>query len=172
MSDQSIKFVSDRRKYYQKLKPVLWAVFIAYLIGVIMIYAAFSIYTHNFPLAVYLLVVSLVLCSSLLIFTYNLIKEISCDYALEIAGQDVIFSKFDHWRKKRSEQMLLLTDIKYAEYYPYQDSASIIFHTSYIDIDLPLWPLGNQWQDVIDFLEGAGVKVVNVQSDEPIPKIE
>jgi hypothetical protein len=64
---------------------------------------------------------------------------------------------------------VLLADIIYAEYYPYLDSASIIFHTSNSDFEMPLWPMGKHAQDAIDFLTGTGVKVVDVQSDEVIP---
>ncbi len=126
-------------------------------------------YAHNRYFAFSLFFAGLVFACLLGFLTYNLIREAYCDYTLEINGQEAIFSKMDNWKKKRTDQLILLTDIKYVEYYPYQDSASIIFHTPYIDMDVPLWPMGSHGQDILDFLEGAGVKIINVQSDESIP---
>ncbi len=34
----------------------------------------------------------------------------------------------------------------------------------------PLWPLGEHAQDVIDYLSGRGIRIVNVQSDDRIPE--
>jgi hypothetical protein len=36
-------------------------------------------------------------------------------------------------------------------------------------MEVPLWPLGEQVKDVIDFLDGRGLRIVNVQSDDAIP---
>ncbi len=66
--------------------------------------------------------------------------------------------------------MVLIDDVKYAEYYPYCDSSSMILHTSYAQMEVPLWPLGSRGTDVLDYLIGRGVRVVNVQSDDPIPE--
>ncbi len=65
--------------------------------------------------------------------------------------------------------MLLIDDIKIGEYYPYSDSASIILYTSYTEMEIPLWPLNHNGQDVIDYLTGRGVKIVNVQFDDKLP---
>jgi hypothetical protein len=45
----------------------------------------------------------------------------------------------------------------------------IILHAPYVDMEVPLWPLSGQGADVVDFLNGRGVNVVNVQSDDKIP---
>jgi hypothetical protein len=88
---------------------------------------------------------------------------------LELTDSEANLIVIDRLRKKRGVQMVLLDDITYAEYYPYRDSASIIFHTPYTDMDVPLWPMANQGRDVVDYLDGRGVKIINVQSDDPIP---
>jgi hypothetical protein len=77
----------------------------------------------------------------------------------------------DRKAKKKGTQMLLLADVIYAEYYPYNDSASIIFHTNYARMEVPLWPMGERAQDVVDFLDGRGVRVINVQSDDSMPPV-
>ncbi len=166
---EKIKLVSDRRTCYRRVSPVLWGIAFGYLMVGAAIFAGLLAYVHNFYFALSLFFTGLGFAIFLGFLTYNLIRDACCDYILEITGHEAIFSKIDNWQKKRTDQLLLLTDIKYVEYYPYQDSASIIFHTPYIDMDVPLWPLGNHVQDILDFLEGAGVKVINVQSDESIP---
>ena len=166
---KKIKLVSNRRSCYRSMTPSLCGIVFGYLMVGVSIVAGFFAYAHNYYFALSLFFTGIGFACFLGILTYNLIREANCDYILEITGQDAIFSKIDNWQKKRTDQLLLLTDIKYVEYYPYQDSASIIFHTPYIEMDVPLSPMGNHTQDVLDFLEGAGVKVVNVQSDESIP---
>jgi hypothetical protein len=165
----TIKLVSDRRSYYRKKIPVFWGIALGYLMVATAIIAGFLAYAHNYYFALSLFFIGLAFACCLGFLIYNLMREMFCDYILEINNQDAIFSKIDNWQNKRTDQLLLLTDIKYVEYYPYQDSASIIFHTSYIDMDVPLWPMGSHAQDILDFLEGAGIKVINVQSDESIP---
>jgi len=165
----SIKLVSNRKGYYQHTVPMLWGVCFGYLMVGITLFASYLASKHNNFFAFSLFVSALVFAVLLGVVVYRLIGDILCDYTLEVTNQDVTFSKFDHLRKKQTNQSILLSDIKYVEYYPYQDSASIIFHTTSVDLDIPLWPLGGHVQDVIDFLTGAGVRVVDVQSDDPIP---
>jgi len=124
----------------------------------------------------YNLIWSLVLTASTTLFsvylgfvTYTMIADCFREYVLELTETEAILSVFDRLRKRRSTQMVLLDDIKYAEYYPFSDSASIIFHAPYTDMEVPLWPMGSRGQDVVDFLDGRGVTVVNVQSDDDIP---
>ncbi len=66
--------------------------------------------------------------------------------------------------------MVLLDDVSYGEYYPYGDSACVILHAPYCQMEVPLWPFGERGRDVIDFLTGRGIRVVDVQSDEQIPE--
>lgn len=85
--------------------------------------------------------------------------------------------KQDKGKKKRSERrkigrvMVFLPDVRYCEYYPYPDSASMIFHTAYSHLEVPLWPLGERRNDLVDYLIGLGIEVVNVQFDDEIPSL-
>ncbi|MBS2006302.1 MAG: hypothetical protein JST01_04640 [Cyanobacteria bacterium SZAS TMP-1] len=103
------------------------------------------------------------------LFGMGLLRDSYRDYILELTDTEAVLVVIDRLRKKKGTQMVLLDDISYAEYYPYSDQASIILHTSYIDMEIPLWPMSNQGRDVVDYLSGRGVMVVNVQSDDPIP---
>lgn len=103
------------------------------------------------------------------IMSYKIIADAYRDYTFELTEDEAVLSVMDRLKKKQSTQMVLLDDVKYAEYYPYRDSASVILHAPYADMEVPLWPMGKHGQDVIDFLEGRGVTVVNVQSDDKIP---
>jgi len=91
------------------------------------------------------------------------------EYVLELTESEVVLVIIDRYAKKKTTQMLLLDDVIYAEYYPYPDSSTIIYHTEYALMEVPLWPMGDRGQDVVDFTEGRGVRVINVQSDESIP---
>jgi ABC-type multidrug transport system fused ATPase/permease subunit len=74
-------------------------------------------------------------------------------------------------RRKIGRVMVYLPDVRYCEYYPYPDSASMIFHTAYSHLEVPLWPLGERRNDLVDYLIGLGIEVVNVQFDDEIPSL-
>jgi hypothetical protein len=107
----------------------------------------------------------------LTLFGVGLIRDSRREYLLELTESEVVLVVTDRKAKKRGTQMLLLADVTYAEYYPYHDSASIIFHTEYLQMEVPLWPMGDRGQDVVDFLDGRGVRVINVQSDDCMPSL-
>ncbi|MBP9093098.1 hypothetical protein KBI23_18880 [bacterium] len=105
----------------------------------------------------------------LTLFGLGLIRDSRREYLLELTESEVVLVVTDRKAKKKGTLMLLLADVTYAEYYPYTDSASIIFHTNYSKMEVPLWPMGDRAQDVVDFLDGRGVRVINVQSDDCLP---
>jgi hypothetical protein len=106
----------------------------------------------------------------LYMMAYTLVRDSKRRYTIEITDSEVVLNVFDGLSKKSCTQMVLIDDVKYAEYYPYCDSSSMILHTSYAQMEVPLWPLGSRGTDVLDYLIGRGVRVVNVQSDDPIPE--
>lgn len=108
-------------------------------------------------------------CIYLGVAAYKIYADSRRQYALELTATEAIITTVDSLRKKNSTQMVLLADVKYIEYYPYPDCASVIFHAPYADMEVPLWPFGAQAQDALDFLEGRGITIVNVQSDDKIP---
>ncbi|MBA4076853.1 MAG: hypothetical protein C0508_17570, partial [Cyanobacteria bacterium PR.023] len=67
----------------------------------------------------------------LTLFGFGLIRDSRREYLLELTESEVVLVVTDRKAKKKGTQMLLLADVIYAEYYPYNDSASIIFHTNY-----------------------------------------
>jgi hypothetical protein len=112
---------------------------------------------------------TLAYCVYLGIAAFKIYADSKRQYCLELTETEAILSMVDTLRKMKSTQMVLLADVKYGEYYPFADSSCIILHAPYADMEVPLWPLGPQAQDALDFLEGRGIHIVNVQSDEPIP---
>jgi hypothetical protein len=108
-------------------------------------------------------------CLYLGIASFKIYADSKRQYCLELTETEAVLSVIDKLRKRKSTQMVLLADVKYAEYYPYADSACIILHAPYADMEIPLWPLGAQSQDALDFMEGRGLHIINVQSDERIP---
>ncbi len=102
--------------------------------------------------------------------SYRMLNDSQKLYTLELTNTELVLVVVDRMNKKRSTQMVLLDDVKYAEYYPYPDSSLLILHAPYTVLELPLWPMGNQAQDVMDFLTGRGVPIVNTQFDDKIPE--
>jgi hypothetical protein len=119
---------------------------------------------------------ALVLCGSttafggfLLYMTWTTILESFTQYTLEMSGTEAVLTSYNRLRKRSKILMMLLDDITFAEYYPYRDSCSLILHTGDREMEVPLWPMGARSQDIIDYLQGRGVRVINVQSDEMFP---
>lgn len=105
------------------------------------------------------------------IIGYKLIADGRQQYDLEVTGSEVVLSVCDTLRKRKSTQMVVLDDVKYAEYYPYPDSASVYLYAPYTVMEIPLWPFGGRGgDDVIDFLKGRGIPVMNVQFDDKVPE--
>jgi hypothetical protein len=102
--------------------------------------------------------------------SFTLVRDGLREYVLELTESEAVLQVYDRWHKKRSTFMILLDDVAYAEYYPYSDSSCLILHAPYYQMEVPLWPLGEHGQDVIDYLAGRGISVVNVQNDDPIPE--
>ena len=123
------------------------------------------------PLWGALLLASLAAFATLLGYlSYTTLRDYCRNYIFEITDTDAVLIVVDRLRRRRFMQMVLLDDIRYVEYYPYKDSASIIFHAPYTKMEVPLWPMGNRGQDVVDFLMGRGLRVVNVHSDDSFPE--
>lgn len=99
----------------------------------------------------------------------TLIHDAFIEYVFELTDSEAVLFITDKLMHSRTTKMVLLDDVKYAEYYPYRDSSCVILHAPYTEMEVPLWPLGVHGQDVLDFLGGRGIKVVNVQSDDRIP---
>lgn len=168
-SPKKIKLVSNREACYRSIKPMLFGIVLGWVMVAAGIYASYLAIEHNQYFALTIGLPALVFAGFLSFITYTLIRQSSCEYSLEITEHDAVFSKIDHLKKKTITKFVLLADIKYVEYYPYLDSATIIFHTPYGNTEVALWPMGEHAQDVIDFLSGLGIKIVDVQSDDPIP---
>jgi hypothetical protein len=113
---------------------------------------------------------TLVYCTYMGIVAVKLLGDSRRKYLLELTQTEAVLSTVDRADAVGSTKMVLLDDVKYAEYYPYPDSASAILHAPYADMEIPLWPFGAQAQDAIDFLAGRGITIVNVLSDDRIPE--
>ncbi len=149
---------------------VLWvAIIVGYFFMAMWLIVACWAFFHNAYWGIVIGGSAIAFATFLTVMARSLWRDARRHYVLELTDTDAVLNIVDYSSKRRSTQMVLLDDIRYAEYYPYRDSAAVILHTSYAQMEVPLWPLGRHAQDVLDYLEGRGVRVINVQSDEPIP---
>jgi len=165
-----LKLVSKPYKRRAGLLPMIIMLGISWVFVLIWGTLALWIYIYN-PLYSIIIGASTIAFSFLLyVMSYKTFADGKLDYELEVNDSEAVLMVKDNLHHKRSQQMVLLDDVKFAEYYPFTDSASVILHAPYADMEVPLWPMENQGQDLIDFLVGRGVNVVNVQSDDKIPE--
>lgn len=151
------------------LLPMTIAIAVGWVFVCLWTIAAVIALAHNIYWSLILFLPTLAFAALLAQMTYNIIVDSCSDFVVELTSTEAVLSICDRLNHRRATRMILLNDVTYAEYYPYLDSACVILHTDYTQMEIPIWPFGIRGQDIIDFLSGSGVKVVNVQSDEPIP---
>jgi len=164
-----ITLTSNPHKKRVGLIPLCAVIAVLWMGGLAYVAMAIMTFQRNPELSIGIIIMMSGLGFVLSIFGYSLLRDSYQDYVLELTDTEAVLIVIDRLRKRKGTQMVLLDDISYAEYHPYADSALVILHTSYTDMQVPLWPMTNQGRDVIDYLDGRGVRVINVQSDDPIP---
>lgn len=152
------------------LLPMLAVISFAWCFEFMWLYVSLWAVQFNLYWAVTLLAATLAFGFCLGFMSWKMFKDAHREFDLELTDTEAVLSVIDKHRKKKAVQMVLLEDVRYAEYYPFQDSASIILHAEYADMEVPLWPMGSTGKDVVDFLNGRGVKVVDVQFDDKLPE--
>ena len=149
----------------------LWAAIgVGLLFVVLWLIVAVGVIPYNIYWSTTLALAASAFGSLLLYMAYCIVRDGKRKFSLELNDSEAVLVVCDRMHNKKAVQMVLLDDIEYAEFYPYRDSATIILHSSYTKMEVPLWPFGAQISDVLDFLDGRGIKIIDVQSDEPLPE--
>jgi hypothetical protein len=169
LSATHITLTSNPHKKRVGLIPLCTGIALGWAFVLVWMTVAIIASQQNLIWAALVFLTSITFGFCLALMSFSLLRDSYRDYVLELTDSEVVLVVIDRLRKQRGVKMILLDDVSYAEYYPYPDSASIIFHTAYTDMEVPLWPMSNQGRDVVDYLDGRGVKVINVQSDDQIP---
>lgn len=166
-----LRFVSNPYLRRVGLLPLIVAISFGWLF--VLLWAAVSIYafSYNNYWATVLGGSTCAFAGFLTYMTYSIVQDAFQEYVFELTDSEAVLNVHDKLRHKKSVFMVLLDDVRFAEYYPYSDSSCVILHTPYYEMEVPLWPLGERGKDVIDYLSGRGIKVVNVQSDDRIPEV-
>ncbi|MBX9722253.1 MAG: hypothetical protein K2X81_12710 [Candidatus Obscuribacterales bacterium] len=169
-----LKIASGPYKARQGLYPMIVALFIGFCFSALWLTVSVMLIldgkTANVVWGIITGLSTLLYCFYMGFIAYKLTRDSQRHYLLEITYSEAVLTVRDKLHGKKSTQMVLLDDIKYAEYYPYPDSSSVILHAPYTVMEIPLWPLGTQAHDVMDFLSGRGIPIVNAQFDDRIPE--
>lgn len=168
VSQARIKLISGPYAKRIGIVPLAAGLVVGWLFSIIWFATSCWLLAYSIWWAVLLCASTILFCVFLTLMSYRLIHDAFCDFSFEINDDEAVLFVKDRLRHKKSTQMVLLSDVKYAEYYPWCDVESLILHAPYADMEVPLWPLQGHGQDVVDFLSGHGVKVVNVQSEDKI----
>lgn len=165
-----LKFNSRPFSRRAGLMPMAIAIVVGWIFVALWLAVAVYAASHNAYWSTTLIASTLAFAAFLGYMSFTLIHDACKEYIFELTESEAVLFVVDKLLKKEHTDIVLLDDIKYAEYYPYTDSACVILHAPYKEMEVPLWPLGEHGADVIDYLGGRGIKVVNVQSDDPIPE--
>lgn len=165
----AIKLVSKPYSKRTALGPLMVGVAVGWIFAGLWAVTGICALWHNIYWGLMLIASTSGFSLFLGLMTYSMVRDANRSFVFELTDSDAVLYVYDRLKKRKSTQMVLLDDVKYVEYYPYSDSASMILHTPYAQMEVPLWPLGEQVKDVIDFLDGRGVKIFNVQFDDVIP---
>lgn len=166
----AIKLVSKPYSTRTALAPLMVGVGVGWIFVALWLITATAALMHNVLWGLLLLGSTFGFSMFLSFMTYSMVRDAYRSFVFELTDSDAVLYVYDRLKKRKSTQMVLLDDVTYVEYYPYRDSAAMILHTSYAQMEVPLWPMGEQVKDVIDFLDGRGLRIVNVQFDDVIPE--
>lgn len=98
----------------------------------------------------------------LLFLVYRSSKENSAS-ELILEDETITLSSFAQNNKIESTQIISLDEIRVAEYYPSDDSGSILLRSSATDLDIPICLFGRECESqLIDFLRANGIRVVEI----------
>lgn len=164
-----IKLASHPYRQRTGLIPLLIAVAIGWVFVGLWSWVVFLTIPYNLLWAGLVSGATIAFAGFLGLMTLGIWRDANKEYEYELNSTEAVLTVFDKLSKRKATRMILMDDVKYAEYYPYLDSACLILHSPAFDMELPLWPLGSQSQDVLDFLDGRGIRVMNVQMDDTVP---
>jgi hypothetical protein len=149
--------------------PLVFALTAGWLFVCLWSALAVFVFAHNAYWALILSGSTTTFAAFLLWLTVTTVVESFTNYTFELTNSEAVLTTYNRLRKRTKIWMMLLDDITFAEYYPYRDSSCLIFHAPSGEMEVPLWPMGARSEDILDYLRGRGIKIINVQSDECFP---
>ena len=168
LESPSIRFLSGPHRLRAGTLPLCvgLGLVMAYCVSVLWVVVAYNLFAVNIYIALILStsIVGFLLFSTLM--ARAVIKDMTRRYELEVNPSELVVTSYDRGGKGKSI-MILLGDITYAEYYSW---TSMIVHTDYKTFEVPLWPLGNRSRDLVDYLIGHGVNVIDIEEDGELPE--
>ncbi|MCC7528378.1 MAG: hypothetical protein IT342_07645 [Candidatus Melainabacteria bacterium] len=165
----AIKLVSKPYSTRTALAPLIVGVVVGWVFALLWLCTGILALLNNIYWGLTLLASTFGFSLFLSFMTYSMVQDAYRSFVFELTDADAVLYVHDRLKKRTSTQMVLLDDVKYVEYYPYRDSSSMILHTPYAQMEVPLWPMGEQVRDIMDFLDGRGLRIVNVQFDDAMP---
>ena len=164
-----IRLASNPFRNRTGLIPLVVAVGIGWVFVGLWTFVACLTFQYSAPWSILVACTAAAFGGILFLMTLGILADANREYQYELNATEAVLTTFDKRSKRKKIKMILMDDVKYAEYYPYLDSACIILHSPEFDMEVPLWPLGEHSEDILDFLKGRGISVMNVQMDDSIP---
>ena len=164
-----LKLNSNPYRQRVGLIPLIIGIGTGWIFVGLWLWVAVIAFPYNHLWAILISLSTLGFATFLSLLSYSLFQDAHREYQLELNDSEAILIVHDRLGKRKATQMMLLDDIKYAEYYPYQDSASVILHGPHAQMEGTTLPMGKRGEDVVDFLAGRGIRVLNVQFDDQLP---
>lgn len=95
--------------------------------------------------------------------TYRWFVESRQYYELHLSENIVNFSTFNSYQRTRTIQQFSLTEVTSAEYYPAQDTSTLILLSRGRYMEIPLWAFGpEQEKTIINHLKASGINIVSI----------
>lgn len=165
----SITLVSNPGRRRAGLVPLSAALALGWAFSIAWLTVAVFAMAENLAWSVLIILTTIAFTFFLTLMSVSLVRDSYREYRVEISASEIVLTVIDKYAKRTTTQMILFSDVSYVEFYPYPDSACLIFHTPYLQLDVPLWPFGARGRDIVDYLNGLGVKVMDVQFDDQVP---
>jgi hypothetical protein len=110
-----------------------------------------------------LMVLACSLATYLIFATYRWFIESKQYYELHLSENSISLSTFNSYQQTRTIEQLPLTGVTSAEYYPAEDTSTIILLGQGKQMEIPLWSFGAENErTIINFLKSSGINIVSI----------
>ncbi len=163
---QKLKLISLPYERRPALVPMRIAVALAWILVFLTIPVSISMIRVSPLWGWFSLMVVLGFAAYAFFVTYKWAKDSDMRFELSIDGGLLRLSSYDKHNRTRVKDEISLGQVKTAEYFEPQDTASLLLRGDEKSLEIPLWSFGpDATQKLVDYVREAGIRIVGNRND-------
>lgn len=163
LSKERLSFVSQPFEKRVALLPMGIGMIFAWSVDVLALAIAYWSLQSYVVFGAILMAVACSFATYLSFATYRWFIESRQYYELHLNENMVSLSIFNSYQRTSTIQQLSLTQVTSAEYYPAQDTSTLMLLGRGKHMEIPLWAFGPQQEKaIVTHLKSAGINIVSI----------